>query len=71
MKVLAIAPNGVRASSAGTDGARRAALAEQLDDKTWQSIETVAPRVQRWRFVETLGYVRTIERNHKAMPRVR
>ena len=51
--------------------ARRAALAEQLDDKTWLSIETVAPRVQRWRYLETLGYVRTIERNHKAMPRVR
>ena len=51
--------------------ARRAALAERLDDRTWESIERVAPRVERWRYLETLGYVRTIERNHKAMPAVR
>lgn len=51
--------------------ARRAALAERLDDRSWESIERVAPRVERWRYLETLGYVRTIERNHKAMPVVR
>ncbi|HUQ45824.1 MAG TPA: transglycosylase SLT domain-containing protein [Gemmatimonadaceae bacterium] len=51
--------------------ARRAALAERLDDRSWESIERVAPRVERWRYLETLGYVRTIERNHKAMPIVR
>jgi membrane-bound lytic murein transglycosylase MltF len=48
--------------------ARRAAAAERLDDRSWQSIERVAPRVERWRYLETLGYVRTIERNHQAMP---
>ena len=48
--------------------ARRAAAAERLDDRSWQSIERVAPRVERWRYLETLGYVRTIERNHKSLP---
>jgi soluble lytic murein transglycosylase-like protein len=51
--------------------ARRAAKADQLDDRSWESIERVAPKVERWRYLETLGYVRTIERNHKAMPAVR
>jgi soluble lytic murein transglycosylase-like protein len=48
--------------------ARRTAAAERLDDKTWQSIELVAPRVERWRYLETLDYVRKIEANHKALP---
>jgi soluble lytic murein transglycosylase-like protein len=48
--------------------ARRTAAAERLDNRSWQSIERVAPRVERWRYLETLGYVRTIERNHRAMP---
>jgi membrane-bound lytic murein transglycosylase F len=48
--------------------ARRAALAERLDDRSWQSIEHVAPRVERWRYLETLGYVRKIEQNHRSMP---
>ena len=48
--------------------ARRTAAAEQLDDRNWQSIERVAPKVERWRYLETLEYVRKIERNHKAMP---
>jgi membrane-bound lytic murein transglycosylase F len=48
--------------------ARRAAAAERLDDRAWQSIEQVAPKVERWRYAETLDYVRKIEQNHKAMP---
>jgi membrane-bound lytic murein transglycosylase MltF len=48
--------------------ARRTAKADQLDDRSWESIVRVAPKVERWRYVETLGYVRTIEANHKAMP---
>jgi soluble lytic murein transglycosylase-like protein len=48
--------------------ARRAALAERLDDRAWLSIEQVAPRVERWRYLETLDYVRKIEQNHRSMP---
>jgi soluble lytic murein transglycosylase-like protein len=47
--------------------ARRTAVAERLDDRNWQSIERVAPKVERWRYVETLDYVRTIERNHQGL----
>jgi soluble lytic murein transglycosylase-like protein len=47
--------------------ARRSAAAARLDDRSWQSIERVAPTVERWRYSETLGYVRTIEANHRAM----
>ena len=51
--------------------ARRTAKADQLDDRAWPSIERVAPKVERWRYAETLEYVRKIERNHKALPPVR
>ena len=37
----------------------------QLDPRIWPSVETVAPRVTRWRWRETLGYVRAIERNYE------
>lgn len=43
--------------------ARRAALAEKLDHSQWSAIERVAPKVERWRYSETLGYVRTINAN--------
>jgi membrane-bound lytic murein transglycosylase F len=43
--------------------ARRTAMVEKLDDSHWPAIETVAPRVERWRYSETLGYVRTINAN--------
>ena len=45
--------------------ARGAARAAQLDNGRWRSIEQVAPSVQRWRYRETLGYVRKIERNYR------
>jgi membrane-bound lytic murein transglycosylase F len=43
--------------------ARRTAAAERLDQSRWPAIERVAPKVERWRYSETLGYVRTITAN--------
>ena len=51
--------------------ARGAARAAQLDYGRWQSIEQVAPTVQRWRYRETLGYVRKIEKNYSKLKRGR
>ena len=48
--------------------ARRAALAAQLNDRNWTSIESVAPKVERWRYLETLDYVRKIRANHAKLP---
>ena len=47
--------------------ARKAAFAEKLDNRTWPSIERVAPKVERWRYVETLDYVRRIRANKKLL----
>ena len=47
--------------------ARKAAVAERLDHSQWPAIETVAPKVERWRYSETLGYVRTINANKAAL----
>jgi hypothetical protein len=47
--------------------ARGLAQREQLDHLAWSSIETVAPKVQRWRYRETLPYVRRIEDNHRTL----
>jgi soluble lytic murein transglycosylase-like protein len=45
----------------GTIGrATAAAHAKQLDEQRWPNIEVVAPEVPRWRYRETLGYVRKI-----------
>ncbi|MFI5312358.1 MAG: transglycosylase SLT domain-containing protein [Gemmatimonadales bacterium] len=43
------------------------ARAQQLDHTVWPSIEAVAPTVPRWRYRETLGYVRKIESNYDAL----
>ena len=43
--------------------AKKAAAEAQLDHSRWPAIETVAPKVERWRYSETLGYVRTINAN--------
>lgn len=52
----------------GTIGrARRVATAAQLDSARWRSIEQVAPTVQRWRYKETLGYVRKIRSNYDTL----
>jgi membrane-bound lytic murein transglycosylase MltF len=40
--------------------AQRACVAKSLDRRIWSSVETVAPEVPRWRYRETLGYVRKI-----------
>jgi membrane-bound lytic murein transglycosylase F len=40
--------------------AQRACRARSLDQRSWSSVETVAPDVPRWRYRETLGYVRKI-----------
>ena len=42
-------------------GAQSTARELQLDHRAWPSIEAVAPRVRRWRYRETLGYVRRID----------
>ena len=40
------------------------ARASRLDPRSWPSIETVAPKVKRWRHEETIGYVRRIGEFH-------
>jgi membrane-bound lytic murein transglycosylase F len=40
--------------------AQRACVQRSLDRRAWRSVETVAPDVPRWRYQETLGYVRKI-----------
>lgn len=47
--------------------AQSAALADRLDHRLWPSIETVAPKVPRWRYRETLGYVRKIAEHHATL----
>jgi soluble lytic murein transglycosylase-like protein len=42
--------------------AQRACVARSLDRRAWTSVETVAPDVPRWRYRETLGYVRKIQK---------
>jgi membrane-bound lytic murein transglycosylase F len=48
--------------------ARKTAAAARLDHSQWPAIERVAPTVERWRYAETLGYVRTITANKAALP---
>ncbi|MES2525242.1 MAG: transglycosylase SLT domain-containing protein [Gemmatimonadota bacterium] len=43
------------------------ARARALNGGEWSSIETVAPTVPRWRYRETLGYVRRIGENHEKL----
>lgn len=47
--------------------AAAAARAKQLEPARWSSIEVVAPTVPRWRYRETLGYVRKIDENYTAL----
>ena len=47
--------------------AQGVARASKLNERTWPSIESVAPTVPRWRYKETLGYVRTIEENRRRL----
>jgi soluble lytic murein transglycosylase-like protein len=49
----------------GTIGrASATAQAKQLDQSRWPNIELVAPEVPRWRYRETLGYVKKIDTNY-------
>ena len=47
--------------------ATAAARAKQLDELRWPNIELVAPEVPRWRYRETLGYVKKIGENYGAL----
>ena len=47
--------------------ARGMARTRQLDAHAWATIEQIAPEVQRWRYRETLGYVRKIQRNYRQL----
>ena len=44
--------------------ATAAAHARQLDEMRWPNIELVVPQVPRWRYRETLGYVKKIDENY-------
>ena len=48
-----------------------AARGDHLSDAEWASIEHVAPRIGRWRYRETLGYVRKIDGNYSKLKRSR
>ena len=41
--------------------AQQMARRDSLDHRSWPAIESVAPKVRRWRYAETLGYVRRID----------
>ena len=47
--------------------AQRACRARSLDQRVWTSVETVAPDVPRWRYRETLGYVRKIRNGMESL----
>ena len=48
-----------------------AARSARLSDAEWRSIEQVAPKVDRWRYRETLGYVKRIDGNYEKLRRIR
>jgi soluble lytic murein transglycosylase-like protein len=51
--------------------AQATARRDSLDHRSWPVIETIAPRVRRWRYSETLGYVRKVDSLHAVMARKR
>ena len=48
-----------------------AARGQQLSDAQWRSIEQVAPKIERWRYRETLGYVKKIDANYEKLKKSR
>jgi len=48
-----------------------AARGDHLSDAEWTSIERVAPKIDRWRYRETLGYVKKIDRNYATLKKSR
>ncbi len=61
---------GERTIQRAADSARTAA-ATPADALRWTHIEEVAPRVPRWRYRETLGYVRKIDTYYSTLRRQR
>lgn len=56
--------------NAGPGTMRRAktvARNEQLDEYRWQSVQSVAPKVERWHYRETLTYVDRIQQYYQTM----
>lgn len=51
--------------------ARAVAKAQRLDAGAWPNIASIAPQVQRWRYRETLGYVRKIDESVERMTKRR
>ncbi len=49
--------------------AQAMARRDSLDHRSWPAIESVAPKVRRWRYNETLGYLRRIDSLHAKMKR--
>ena len=47
--------------------AQRMARAESLDHRAWPNIEQIAPSMRRWRYRETLEYLRRIDRHLESM----
>ena len=43
--------------------AQGVARRDSLNHRSWPAIESVAPKVRRWRYAETLGYVRKVDSN--------
>lgn len=58
---------GYNAGEGTINRARKAALAAKLDNRTWPNIERVAPKVERWRYAETLDYVKRIRANKDSL----
>lgn len=48
-----------------------AARVARLRDAEWASVEQVAPKIERWRYRETLGYVRKIDTNYARLRKSR
>jgi membrane-bound lytic murein transglycosylase F len=48
-----------------------AARGLKLSAAQWASIERVAPKIDRWRYRETLGYVKKIDRNYEKLKKSR
>ncbi len=61
-------PHFMMASYNAGDGtirrAQSAAKKSQLDPQDWESLVVVAPKVTRWRYRETIGYVSEIDENY-------
>jgi membrane-bound lytic murein transglycosylase F len=51
--------------------AQTMARLDSLDHRSWPSIEAIAPKVRRWRYTETLGYVRRVDSLHARLLRKR